>query len=121
MNFYDILLARALCCNGGEESGGSGSCDFSTAQVTIVTGSKSLDGGVVRIIAIDDRYDEIKTINMNAAEPGTYSVVLYKGKQVLDDVESIESVSGNITYDGEDEIYIITGDCTITIYQVSIT
>lgn len=34
MNFYDILLARCLCCNSGEESGGGGGLEAEPLNVT---------------------------------------------------------------------------------------
>ena len=116
MTIQEIIEMWNGCCDA--EGGGGG--DFTTAQVTIVMGSQNTEGGSVPMVAINQS-DEISYVSMDATNPGTFQAVLYKGKQVLDNgLQSIESVSGNITYDDEDEIYIITGDCTITIYQLQL-
>lgn len=96
------------------EGGGGGSSDFSTAEVTI----NSADGvnppiavaGMPRVEA-----DCISSeVQMQETTSATYVVPLYKGKIVtvllyLD----IVSYTGNITFD--EEVFTITGDCTITV------
>lgn len=96
-----------------EHISGGGSSDFTTCSFTAINGA----GITIYIpnIYIDGDY-EFFTATMGTApdaESTTRRVVLYKG-QVYVDLENVASTSGNITYDDDEETYIITGDCTVT-------
>lgn len=98
----------------GIANAGGGSGDFSTATLSIVDG----DGFTVNL--------DFATLNERGFSLGGCSewngtddltVILYKGKAILE-LENLNSA--NITVSGAIEnvggnIYVITGDCTITI------
>ena len=122
----DILSASKM--NALEQavaSGGGGSSDFSTAEVTVVNGlnipvsastARACETGDMGAGAPAMIYPEIDVMGSQSA---TFSIVLYKGKSVA--IFYLESgtitVSGNITIVGEGDgiILEITGDGTITI------
>ena len=95
-------------------SGGGGSSDFSTAEVTIVNNTgdgTSFDGAIIKNgnININTRLDEGTNI---------LTLVLYKGVSYCGtyDIDmSTAVITGDAEYTSEDNCYIITGDCTITI------
>lgn len=103
-------------------SGGGGSSDLSTAQVTILIDASQIISNhldlpnVLRVLEDGTAYiGEQDNVN---EEGGVRTIVMYQGKSYIsDDTENpvIISTSGNIEpsteYDGE---YIITGDCSIT-------
>jgi len=102
--------------------GGGGSSDFSTAEVT-VTGVLSPDLPTtlevnVATVAIPPIADDGSSVPSGVWIIGqTYKVILSKGKARLYVVRgtlTIPSGETNITYDSDD-VYLITGDCTITI------
>ena len=102
----------------GEEAGGGGSSDFSTAEVTYPNG---MPRQLPLAIILDD---EIQVVPSGSSAPaGTYTFVLYKGKVFLHDFDADYlnqdgySTSGNITYDSEGTQYVITGDFTVTAPQ----
>lgn len=99
----------------GEEAGGGGSSDFSTANVTVVYPSGVTNAtvwGAFRFSAsgIDASIPSVTT-------SGDYGMILYKGGGIvmftLGTGRSV-TVSGNAEDMGDDS-YLITGDCTITI------
>lgn len=98
----------------GEEAGGGGSSDFTTANLQIVNQRNyptNLKFATIRNnIATIGGYSENR-------DSGTYPVILYKGLAGLV-VELLNggniSVSGAIESQG-DNFYIVTGDCKITI------
>lgn len=98
----------------GEEAGGGGSSDFSTARVTVGSGA-SLHAPVV---VNEEEFQGIVLIEEPMEEEMIWQVPLYKGKCMVNIYTSDEgqtiSVSGNIT-EIDDNVYHITGDCTITI------
>ena len=91
-------------------SGGGGG-DLSTAQVTII-GTVS-GGNLCSAIAVIPDYNIEGTMPFLSNLPSPISVVLYKGKAYYQP-DSVQSVSGNIEYDSDLQMYVITGDCTIT-------
>ena len=118
MEYFDNLLGEQLTEGGG--SGGGGSSDFSTAEVTIVN-----NGSVSRTLDIPSCFESTESplglpfINYQtqpvaSGESATFKVALYKGTAMLNSKLSFET-SGNITHNDTYNIYLITGDCTITI------
>ena len=113
----DILTASKM--NALEQavaSGGGGSSDFSTAEVTITLSGEGEVDGLTGAILDTDNNVTVSIMNQ-VAEEQTYVIILYKGSAeiTLQNVSfgGIVTVSGNITrsYDS----YIVTGDGTITI------
>ena len=99
-------------------SGGGGSSDFSTAQVTVINTKQNDDVDIYLPVVLDDEeytglmYDAY----LMSGETRTITTVLYKGANVasLYNARSFSVlVSGNVVYDRPD--FYITGDCTITI------
>ena len=111
MKYFDTLLGEQLLEG---EGGGGGSSDFSTAEVTIVNNTgdgTSFDGAIIKNgnININTRLDEGTNI---------LTLVLYKGVSYCGtyDIDmSTAVITGDAEYTSEDNCYIITGDCTITI------
>ncbi len=103
----NTLLGEQLLEGGG--SGGGGSSDFSTATVTLI--NETMFGLTLAHI------DNTSGIEPEMGRSGEYEVVLYKGKAVglFTSPSGNLSVTGNITYYGEDGELFITGDGTITI------
>lgn len=112
MDLYDIAIARKL--SGGGGGGGGGDSDFSTAQVTFngvpavnlylanVSGQMPVDAAVPMVQLVEP------TVNAITA-------VLYKGAAIMMTLGAMTAeLSGNIQHMGG-TIYLITGDCTITI------
>ena len=105
MDLYDVAVARKLSSGGG---GGGGSSDFSTAEVTI-SGAYSHCYGAWAL----SEY-ECSAYSLYS-ETGTFPLILYKGKGVIElNARGSISTSGAIELD-EDNVYLVTGDCTITI------
>ena len=102
----------------GEEAGGGGSSDFSTARVTVVNNyTKSVD---IYVALADSEYLHSDTLtNLEPNRTATITAILYKGAAfatitptVITDAFSVET-EGDADADGGD--VSITGDCTITI------
>ena len=95
--------------NNGEDIGGGGSSDFSTAEVTLSAAGL----GSLPIASIVD--NEIHTTVPFFTEP--FEAILYKGSQVCDTsgIEGTITTSGDAVYDSDEQTITITGDCTITI------
>ena len=87
--------------------GGGGSSDFSTAEVTVVANDFFEMYGA--FLQTDGTYFS------NGYMDSPLTLALYKGKAYIVINETVASTSGDITYDSETELYIVTGDCTITI------
>lgn len=89
--------------------GGGGTSDFSTAEVTVVSvGQVHLEMPTLLIVP---------EVNLEGTfiEPygdSPYTVILYKGKAYVN-LDNPESISGDIEYDEDTHLYVITGDCTI--------
>lgn len=92
--------------------GGGGSSDFSTAEVTIVGNTVSMNCAYIT------EYSGMEFISIGSSfHTGQYTIPLYKGMAVaqLDNKQLHNTaVTGNATID-EEGLVIITGDFTITI------
>lgn len=107
-DLFDVVVARKLSGGGG----GGGSSDFSTAQVTI-SGDNNADTCLPFCI---DQGDMTALFNVRQTYyPGTYEIALWKGASLIEiyNKATVET-SGNIE-DFGGGMYLITGDCTITI------
>ena len=96
--------------NGVEfESGGGESSDFSTAKITInYTGEYCM---INAPFATNNG-----TITYTEAQSGSASdIVLYKGRaMIFSNGGIISNPSGAIEYDSASDMYIVTGDCSLT-------
>ena len=115
MSIFDMLLANAMGESGG--GGGGGSSDFSTATVTLVDNVGDGINFVIPYVCEANAMGEGSPAMIYSAsmtyEAGTYTVALYKGALMCEIVYSI-TTTGDITNLFEN-MYLITGDCTITI------
>ena len=116
----DIITATKLnnIEQGIANAGGGGSSDFSTATVTFVnnTADKVLLGATA-VVLDEGEHSCIYGID-SLADNGSYTFILYKGLNVFTCNNSDQltvTTSGNVTYDSENDTFLITGDCTITI------
>ena len=123
VNQFDLFRAK-LVEGVGNYSGGGGSSDFSTAEVTINNES----GKTIPVIYIQNVIEEnalgagspsgVINAAYNIGSTGSIRVPLYKGGalwQIGDELLNYEiSVSGSATKVSS-AIYHITGDCVITI------
>lgn len=109
--------------NNGEDIGGGGESDFSTAEVTTINNTVNFYPTSLSEVLEDDEFQEgfpssLYPVNANVGTE-THNCVLYKGHAVamlVLDLGNNISVSGNIEkISDNDEVYLITGDCTITI------
>lgn len=121
MEYFDNLLGEQLTDGGGS---GGGSSDFSTAEVTVRGNSEQYFQmfGVVADISqkleLEEPYLAIDTID-SSVTGDTYTVVLYQGTTYGFAGASSEAiaVSGNVSLLAAEHgtLFVITGDCTITI------
>ena len=101
-------------------SGGGGSSDFTTAEVTVV--GDMVSSTFAEIASLDNILEnppvDITIMEADTWFVGTYIVPLYKGTAfgALDIIRFGQTIqtSGDIESIGEN-LYLITGDCTITI------
>lgn len=100
-----IIVELADHWPGTGGGSGSGSSDYSTAQVTV-------NDTATLYSALGTRGGNtiISPVEVNGS--GTYTVVLYQGKAGAT-ADPSTPISGNIEAFGEDGSFIITGDCTI--------
>lgn len=98
----------------GNISGGGGSSDFSTAQVTV---TRTEQKTIFMPFLLDGEHSAIMS---SVEDSGVYTAVLYKGVCVASAlnlgnpmIAPTVAVTGNATSEGFE--IIITGDCTITI------
>lgn len=102
------------------EASEGGSCELTSAQVTVKhSGDLMLDAYFPSAIVIERNNIGQQLLAPSEMGDKVYSIVLYKGKYVLDLQPSVQTnpitnISGAITADTEEDIYIITGDCAIT-------
>lgn len=116
----DTVTATALnnIEQGIANAGGGGSSDFSTATLTVNGNFTQSDLFIAPVVEKDPNNEDIAFPQIQSGN-STYTVILYKGRSVLMCMGSQSrtiTVSGNIenVYTG---VYIITGDCTITINE----
>ena len=108
-------------------SGGGGSSDFITAKLTVINNKEwHIQAADCPVALVEDEM-LFGGFSVNASSQSVFDVIIYKGYAhifemvtgvSLDtpiDLETEASLSGNATYNAEDEVIEITGDCTITI------
>lgn len=96
--------------------GGGGSSDFSTATMTVNGNFTQSDLFMAPVVEKDPNNEDIAFPQIQSGN-STYTVILYKGRSTLMYTGSKSrtiTVSGNIETVGTG-VYIISGDCTITI------
>lgn len=95
----------------GEEAGGGGSSDFSTAQVTIVN---TLEEDFAAVFPfLDDNVLRMANIDIGAGETQVLTMIIPTGGACVFSTFMIGTVSGDIAF--EDGILTITGDGTFTV------
>lgn len=96
----------------GEEYGGGGSSDFSTAVMTITTSAQL--GSYYALPHITDGGISTEPIAIFAAAPVEVIVPLYNGKLIVHDDynNTFTSTTGDIVIDTTNGLYVITGNCT---------
>ena len=104
-------MAVYLGSNKVDMLGGGGSSDFSTATITVV-GDLNAPIPFVMTTEMCSPFDNL--VSMKQTIPSGVQVPLYKGTLITEIVGDGISVSGNIEELG-DSVYLITGDCTITV------
>lgn len=97
-------------------SGGGGSSDFSTAEVTLINGGSAMGIGLYLCVVDDVNNCTATTARLIDGTSKTFNAILYNGEAYasLYDSTSVDSYDGNIETSGKNG-YVITGDCTITI------
>lgn len=100
---------------------GGGGGDFTFTEVTVVnTGAGYLDVGGLAIIDTETNYitagsDDNKVVGAGPGATRIFSVILYKGSAMgWISTGTVTSTAGDIEYDGDEGVYYVTGDCTIT-------
>ena len=112
----ETLLLQVMEQGGG---GGGGSSDFSIAHVTLINTAQNGRYYTVRCPQIFGEYLEFRAEDITTIAPKMLDVVLYKGEQYIEawdwDTSVAPVVTGDITYDSEEEAFIITGDGSISL------
>ena len=102
----------------GIANGGGGECDFSTAEVTIVTGNEMVYYITMASVVDDESLGKfLEAVHGISGDSTIYiTMPLYGGQALvyLDELYTI-TTSGDATYDADASMIIVTGDCTITI------
>lgn len=95
----------------GDHIGGGGG-DFTTAKATIQNGGQA---PIFLSCALDsEQMTASMPLIMPSAAPVEYTAILYKGKAVLGVQGGTVTSSGSIEDAGQG-MYLITGDCTVTV------
>ena len=106
------------------ESGG-GSSDFSIAHITFINTAQNSRYYTVKCPNIFEGYMEFHEENVTTIAPRTIDVILYKGEQYVEAWEWDTSIApvivGDITYNSENEGFIITGDGSISLVGIGQT
>ena len=104
-------------------SGGGGGGDWSEATVTVgTTGQTTQENltlyNVVTVVSeMQAAFVEASIVNQASA---TYTVLLYKGRNIVEDLDGIiVDYGGSITKNGD--VYEITGDCSLTVKERQIS
>ena len=108
----DILTADKM--NALEQavaSGGGGSSDLSTAQVTVTNDSFAKFS--MATILVDPQYGLEGSYGGTDGPTSPFTIILYKGKGYLW-LDDVDSTSGSISRDPNTGLYVVTGDCSIT-------
>ena len=96
----------------GEHIGSGGDSDFTTANVTI---QNSTNTPILTPYIIDSEQMDISmSVIMPDATPTERTIILYKGKALLNVQSGTVATTGSIEDIGQGG-YIITGDCTVTV------
>ena len=100
---------------------GGGGGDFTFAEVTVInTGTGYFNVPGLAIIDEDSNYiiagtDDNSVVGAGPGATRIFSVILYKGRAVgWVSSGTVTSTAGDIEYDGDNSVYYVTGDCTIT-------
>lgn len=123
----DVITAEKLnhMEDGIASGGGGGSSDFSTAEVTVIANSGSggvaLTGGIngysegFAFIRNGDPKMLASFFGVQAGASDTAQALLVEGYAEYElEMGMNVSVTGDCTYDDEEGVFAITGDCTIT-------
>lgn len=112
-------MVEAIVEDSGSGEGGGGSSDFSIAHVTLTNTAQNGKYYSVKCPQIFGEYLEFRTEDITTIAPKMLDVVLYKGEQYILtfdwDTSTAPVISGDITYDSEEEAFIITGDGSISL------
>jgi hypothetical protein len=102
----------------GNISGGGGSSDFSTAEVTFISVSDTYGANAT---TVDNDSLKHETYEVSPQNPVTVTVPLYKGKNILpitciqgNDQSYMPTTEGSIVFDLDSFGYIVTGNGSIT-------
>lgn len=106
-DLFDIAIAEKLAGGGG----GGGSSDFSTATITVVG---KLNAAIPYVMTTEMGAPFDTLVSVQQTIQGGVQVPLYKGALIIEILVDGVTVSGNIENLG-DSMYLITGDCTITV------
>ena len=119
-NGTDIDVAQYALADVNVEGGG-GSSDFSTAEVIVVRGTPSPDAGAITDVPmIKNNILTVFTLDGSSTVPVISTVVLYKGRLVLDaNPDTFISATGSASYDSDNEKLTILGDCTLTLSYIA--
>lgn len=103
----------------GIGSGGGGSSDFSTAEVTVVGETQSVIDWALRNSYFPYVANDELLITSNV-KMGTYSAVLYKNSLTLIPYfpPTVEG-DASVVKEGKDVYVVITGNCTITVPEIA--
>lgn len=117
VRIINVNAADQVFSNAG---GGGGSSDFTTATVTVSVPNNFTQNGALALgNIVDDDETYGSAIFGDIVVSGNYQAVLYKGKcycaiYAFSAIPPTIEISGDIT-EFEGMVYLITGDCTITI------
>lgn len=105
-------IEQAVRLLGEHIGGGGGGGDFTTAKATIQNGGQA---PIFLSCALDsEQMTASMPLIMPSAAPVEYTAILYKGKAVLGVQGGTVTSSGSIEDAGQG-MYLITGDCTVTV------
>lgn len=111
------VLFKEYIDNGG--GGGGGSSDFSIAHVTLNNTSQDGYYYTVDCYYIYGENMEFGTNDILPDSPLVLDVILYKGEQYMGawdwDTSIAPVITGDITYDSQENLFIITGDGSISL------
>lgn len=114
----DTIYAAVRKAIEDAEGGGSGGGDFSTAKVTLQAAEGF--GGALELecaCMAPEGLPEATLMHVHSEDASyEFTAVLYKGKCLAYPTSAAVAVTttGDATYDSDFELYIITGDCTLT-------
>lgn len=97
--------------------------DFSTAHVTFINSDNTKQYIVNNLVLIQESNSEMEIGSVTVQASHAADLVLYKGHAYVAEFEYVDSetapvVTGDISYDSDNEEFTITGDGTITLKGV---